>query len=206
MEFNELKEKLNQVLEKDKKNRKCLLIAEKDDNFYISISGFNLDESYSLKVNKIYNELINALKEYKINNIIQCERLSIVMSEFYVIKNNKIQKNILTMLEAYIKGIYYTKRDFSCCEKKLLAKLNNDLASFKSLKYIICRYDPCEKCYWLMKGFPKLFIIRSDEIYHFTIPSNLNCLFCCDNYLFNYYLSRNFKCNHGYIYYEEPYL
>lgn len=215
--LNGVNEVFDKVLSKWKKGsgknickNKCLLIAKEkiDDSspvYYVVVSGTYVKGDEYEKLQQI---LIDAADEAK-NILEKFQNTAKVLK--IDIRDPKMEQTLTQVSnfdsERRLVISYITekenrsnhillahKRTFSCCERKLLAYFDNDLTRFRELSYIVCRYEPCHRCYWLMKDQPNLYRYEKEGIYQILINRILTTVDLSNNPALCLYLCLNSDC------------
>lgn len=162
---------LNKVNNKD--CNRCVLIAKRENKFYITVSGI---EDFSDAQKAINNLTIDV--EKSLHSMYDKEHIL----EYACISDQVLYENLTDDLEngihsamipyGNVKNAKYNHRKFSCCERKLLAKFDNNISNLMLMNYIICKYTPCYMCYPFVKTLPNFYAYDSQNIYKIIMPNN----------------------------------
>ena len=162
-----------------KKRRKCLLIGKKKNEFYMAVSGtddYDKEKPYVEQLRVILEKLLTEIYPFESSSM----SLNVIKTSNNVIfRNVKAQNVNLNNCEfEYFGEIKWEGKedrlkDFTCCERKLLAKFDNSITKLNNFDFLICRYKPCEKCYWIVQHLTNFYVVDGDEAYKMIIPSNI---------------------------------
>lgn len=152
---------------------RCIICAKYSNDFYITISGYDYFED----ANKVIDNLKKDI-EKTISNMYDSGKTL----EYVEMPDNVIYENIIIDLnngvkskfETYgkVKNTNFNHRKFSCCERKLLAKFDNNISNLMLFDYIICKYEPCYMCYPFVKNLPNFYVYNDINIYKIIMPNN----------------------------------
>ena len=157
--------------------RRCLLLARDNDEMLCVVSGFQEFEEHFSWSYKNYLRLRNmavatvagVLKALKNLYVVPLKSNRSILAQR--IENGR--KKLVPLKKA---SPGFDIRDYTCCERKLFAYLENDRMAFEKLNYIVCRYPPCGRCTWLMENYPRLYRCAGDGsgVWKVTVLKCLN--------------------------------
>ncbi len=160
--------------------KRCLLFGKQGKTIYFTISGIH--DSAEKKIpgyKKAQQEIRSAVKAVLSNlSMSENQRLVYVKAEpgirFYgdeaIVNGAYIKLEELESLESLPND---AERKFSCCERKLSAYLRNGKRARKlsDLDFLLCRYDPCLKCYVEVKDLANFYVYGNGACKHLLLPS-----------------------------------
>lgn len=182
--LNQFNEFIDVMLSDNDLRKRCLLIGKTDKKFYLVVSGlsdFCGDNDTQTNVKKIIDGFIEDIRKlvkifYPLMNSNDC-------IEYVYASDNILFRNIVindvagkcVSFDTYgaNKENKSRRRDFSCVERKLLAKFNNSVTALTKFDFLICRYKPCRMCYWTVQSLSNLYCFEDDKIYRIFIPENV---------------------------------
>ena len=139
---------------------RCLLLAKENDLLYLVVSGYEEFKPHFMReysdwvkqadgVLVTVRDLLRAMRHPE-TPVLAKSNESILRKEEFLLKDEGKTGYRLISLKESLPSV--NENDFSCCERKLLAYLENNVDAFRSLNFVICKYKTCRKCSWLMKG------------------------------------------------------